>query len=287
VTSSGSRPPKPEELIAAATIAAVLSIPVTQHDDGTSASMYDLDLNYPGRQPVPAEVTIATDDVLRSTLGFIGKNDADAWSAPDLGRDWSLHTEGGPPMRKLMGDAHAHLRLAEEAFIEVLDDGIAVCRAVEWRYSGRSGSDPIVEAWQALRGMGVIRAMSHALSDETAEIRVHVQLGGGSWDGSADCVSSWIGTVAADPKRADNIKKLANAEGEAHLVVFADIAGVEWSVWRALVDHYGTGVLPTIDPLLPAPITHVWIFPVWGGATVLAWSTEGWRRVPLVWPADL
>jgi hypothetical protein len=95
----------------------------------------------------------------------------------------------------------------------MLDDSTATYRRVESQFTGLSGTDPVVDAWLAVRNMGVIRAMSYAHSGGIAAISVHVQLGGGSWDGSADAIADWIGVFAAGPTRGDNLLKLAAAPG--------------------------------------------------------------------------
>jgi hypothetical protein len=255
-------------------IARVLGVPVCAHDDGRRASMYDLVIRYPDRVPAPVEVTSDVDERAAGTLNTLDKMyGQDAWDAPSLERSWSLQTVVTPNLRQLKAHAEAGLRALELA-------GLTEFESQVHRWGGRAGGgSPVGAAAEALAACGVERAVSSPGQTEP-KIRVYPMLGGGSWDGSAECVVAWIDAFVAAPRCADNLRKLAVPGAmEGHLAVYAHMTAAPWPVWRALVDHYGTQVVPAALPTLPAPVTHLWLLPSPGESTGLAYDPgRGWFR---------
>jgi hypothetical protein len=93
-------------------------------------------------------------------------------------------------------------------------------------------------------------------------------------------LSPGVDAITAEPRRADNLRKLADAAAsQAHLAVVAHMAGAGASIWRALFDDTR---LPVSGPTLIAPIRHLWLFPDPPGKTGLGWDPQGrWRRFPI------
>jgi hypothetical protein len=233
--------------------------------------MYDLEIRYNDRPVAPAEVTSDVDEKAAATLNTLYKMDEKgAWAAPSLERNWSLQTVMGLNLKKLKAHAEKSLRVLEQA-------GFTQFEAQVHRW--RAGDQAVSDAANKLADCGVERAVSSPGRSET-RIEVLPALGGGSWDGSAELVVEWINEFVASPRCADNLKKLTVAGAtEGHLAVYAHMTQVSWPVWRALIDHYGTQVVPTTLPALPTPITHLWLFPSPGGTTGLAYDPlQSWYR---------
>jgi hypothetical protein len=103
--------------------------------------------------------------------------------------------------------------------------------------------DPVLDAEGRLLSMGVHAASCYEPGSGGPIISLYLDRGEWAWDGTAEAVVAWIDGFMADPTRADNLRQLAAAaQGEAHLAVFADM-GVDGTVWRALYDQTGTGVV--------------------------------------------
>ncbi|MEZ0093633.1 hypothetical protein [Streptacidiphilus sp. EB129] len=252
-------------------ISRTLGVPVHAHDDGSRQSMYDLEIRYPDRRAAPVEVTSDVDQRVASTLGTLHKMyDQNAWVALSLQLNWSLQAIQNPNLKQLKRHAETQLRALELA-------GLTEFESQQYGWPG--DSEEVTVAVQTLARCGVERAHS-ARAPEVAQIWVHTTLGGGAWDGSAECIVQWINDFTADPHCADNLGKLAvPGATEGHLAVYAHMSAVPWGVWRALIDHHGSGVVPQGPPTLPLPITHLWLFPAPGDSTGMAYDpVVGWYR---------
>lgn len=102
---------------------------------------------------------------------------------------------------------------------------------------------------------------------------------GGAVASTGDAIAHWIGTWLARPEQADNLRKLRSAEGaERH--VFVLLRGFTTASF-AVVDPLmrSGGPLPTVDPELPSPVTHVWVMSTWSAGDGFRWSADsGWIR---------
>ena len=103
--------------------------------------------------------------------------------------------------------------------------------------------DPAIAAWQALNAVGVEQAVSYPTSGPKV-ISLHIDLGSWSWDGSAEAIPRWVGDFARDPIRADNIRKLSEADGEAHLASVTRQTGSISPLASILSHPYGS-MVPT------------------------------------------
>lgn len=272
-----------EEELARACIEQTIGVPVGVHDDGSQPrpglGMYDLEIRHPGRPVVPVEVSSDVHGAAAGSLNTLAKRFRNGvWPAPRLTRAWELHTDSAPPLKRLHGQVEDLLAVLEAADITSLDPSTAQVRQIARLMNGTS--DSIVAAETALLSMGVQRALSFAPDPDGPVIRLHLELGRGGWDGTADAVVAWIERFMVDPDRQDNLRKLAAAaQGEAHLAVYADMTGADWEVWRALWDRTETGVVPTVAPTLTPPVTHLWLFAKPRGRTGLGWDPRrGWYR---------
>ncbi|MGV4985487.1 hypothetical protein ACVB8X_23170 [Streptomyces sp. NRAIS4] len=233
--------------------------------------MYDLAIRYADRPPAPVEVTSDVDEKAAGTINTLDKMyGQDAWNAPSLERSWALQTVLTPNLRQLKRHAERSLRELELAGLTQFESQVH-----RWESSGQAAT----AAAETLASCGVERAFSSPDQREP-QIRVYPTLGGGSWNGSAEYIVERVNEFVTAPRCADNLRKLTvpGAE-EGHLAVYAHMTGVPWEVWRALVDHYGTQVVPAAIPELPTPVTHLWLFPSPGETTGLAYDpAQGWYR---------
>jgi hypothetical protein len=273
-----------EEKIVRSTVGNALGVPVVQYDDGSKPGMYDLDICYDTRSWGALEVTSDTDGLARSTLSTLYKRNRDVWEPGSLRWSWGVQASAHVMVKDLEAVVEDSLAKFEAEGLRTVDDGIISDRIVRIAISGSDARDSVVGAWRSLRATGVIRVS--AVESDNPAVHVYVEAGGGSWDGRADLVCDWIESFCAAPSCADNLEKLAKADGrEAHLAVFARLSNELWEVWNAIDDAQDGLILPERAPQLPRPLKVVWLFstPTRGGRSALTWSSEsGWSRVPIV-----
>lgn len=275
---------RPEEEYARHAIAGDLGVPVEPHDDGSAGGMYDLEIKYPGRPVVPVEVSSDVNGAMLGTLRQLAKKaDGGTWPSTVLSRAWVLQTVGTLDVRRLWPALEQQLAVLEAFRVWSFHASKVFSRRIGRQLVGIPMPQD-VQAQTELVHLGVMHAQSYVPTGgaDGAGVRLMLDGGGGAWGGSADSVAEWISTFVVDPRRCDNLTKLAPAAaaaGEAHLAVFAQLGQVEFSVWRAIEDRDASGVVPRTAPVLPEPLTHLWLFASPGGATGLAWSSAGgWRR---------
>jgi hypothetical protein len=264
-----------------------LGVPVCWHDDGSRSQpgvgMYDLAIKYPGRPPVPVAVSTDVDSAAVGTLNALSDFNDGVWPAPTLSRGWSLHTTAAPPLKQLRANAEPCLAVLEAAGITSFDATSHQTRQIPHLMGVATDPDPVLDAEGRLLSMGVHAASCYEPGSGGPIISLYLDRGEWAWDGTAEAVVAWIDRFMADPIRVDNLRQLAAAaQGEAHLAVFADV-GVDGTVWRALFDESGTGVVPRIAPVLVPPVTHLWLFANPPGRSGLAWRPHrGWHRFSCV-----
>lgn len=276
-----AKPLRPDEERVRRSLEQDLGVPVMAHDDGSAPGMYDLEIRYPDRSAAPVEVSSTVSGELLSTMTQLEKKADGGWyPSTSLSRVWLVRTLPAVRVRGLGPAVEQHLQVLEAARVWRFHASIASAAAIAARLAGVLVS-PAEAAQKALLGLGVLNAESYVpLGGRDAPgFAVTVHGGGGSWGGTAEAVVDWIMEFVRDGNRTDNLTKLASASaGEAHLAVTASISGVDFAVWRAVEDTDGSGVVPRTVPILPSPLTHLWLFSP-GGPTGLAWQTGvGWRR---------
>jgi hypothetical protein len=235
--------------------------------------MYDLKILHADRPAAPVEVTSDVDCRTISTLNSLAKSyNNGLWEAASLERLWLVQVNKNSRLRYLWRHLESNLGVLEKSGIHVFesDNWIHFCY----------GENASIAA-QKLGKLGVESAHSRPAVDGKPKIALTWIQHWGPWDGSGEDITTWVNEFLSSPRCDDNIKKLAvPGATEAHLAVFAHMSAVPWSVWRGLLD---SSVVPLTRPSLPAPVTHIWIFPApWGspwGESALAFdSLEGWRR---------
>lgn len=273
-----------KEEIVRATVENALGVPVEQYDDGSQPGMHDLAICFGDDVRGAVEVTSDADEQALSTLGTLHKRGRNLWEPAQLRLSWALQTKADVSVKGLETDVELSLARFEDNGLRTVDD-YAVEDWAEHQLRTRGEADnEVVRAWRRLRAAGVIRAIGG--DAQRPAVSVHPEIGGGSWDGNADVVTDWIEAFCSAPENADNIQKLSRAGArEAHLAVFAHLRDDLWEVCSAIDDRRNAGVLPSLAPILPTPITTIWLFctPALGGSTALTWGQDhGWSRVPII-----
>ena len=143
--------------------------------------------------------------------------------------------------------------------------------------TARAGDLGILEAsqWQTAHP-GSIYVMPEGSSGGTAGFTTSV----------GDPLAVWLGPWVADPKRSDNLRKLANA-GTAQGHLFILVPGFSLApdpVVQLLIEPGAP--LPQIAPTLPPEVTHIWTMSTWDSGDGFRWSVDdGWKRFTKVaWP---
>lgn len=106
-------------------------------------------------------------------------------------------------------------------------------------------------------------------------IDLPIERTGGIVASTGDALVEWANEWIIDPGRADNLRKLA-ASGMAErqlCLVLPDFATVPFGVLDLLTREGAP--LPTVPPILPPEVTHLWVLSVWTMADGVRWSPDG------------
>ena len=244
---------------------------VEQHDDGSSRSMYDLTITYPGGSIGAVEITTAADPKYIELAKAIDKK----------ARHWQVQSLRGTWWIRLLPSARAgELRQQLPGILRGLEsDGV---REI---LGNRSSPQALVAT---LGRLGVIAA-SQAIANYEGRVFVIAEaaperMGGYSPD-TGDHLATWLGEWLAEPSRSDNVRKLAaSGAGEQHIFVLVSGFTAPFAVTDLLAT--ANAPLPTIPPDLPPGITHVWAMSMWTDwGDGFRWSLDGaWSRFMKVRP---
>jgi hypothetical protein len=262
-----------DELGAQACIRAALpGCSVELHDDGSRPSMYHLKIVYPNGTTGAVEVTAAA-DAPRTGLWQEVRKRSLIRQEPDLVGGWLVRILASAQARELDKHLPNLLRDLEQAGRKVIWGS----RSSTDELSARAGNLRIIEALQSPTDRpGSIYVMPPEGSPD--------QMGGYS-PPTGDPLAEWLGEWPANPKRADNVHKLASADvDERHIfVVVPGFPSVPFAVNDLLMAPGAP--LPTIPPDLPTGITHVWTMSIWDSGDGFRWSPDGaWARFDKVPP---
>ncbi len=102
---------------------------------------------------------------------------------------------------------------------------------------------------------------------------------GGGLDNAGVSLPAWIGPWVSDPIRADNLRKLkASGARRREVFIVVTLKGAPWPVESYLMGEMATA--PTTPPVLPPPLTGVWVCPTHGRSGVY-WDGQRWHLVPV------
>jgi hypothetical protein len=244
---------------------------VDQHDDNSEASMYDLTITYPDGAVAAVEVTAAADRQqleLWKLVGGRGKR----WIEPGLVGGWIVRILPSTRAKNLLRQLPDLLRgLERDGIHDVRGD-----KASADQSSVLAGQLRIIQAFQVATDYpGSIYVMPpESLS----------QMGGYS-PVTGDPLAQWLSEWISDPSRGDNLRKLARSgASERHLFVLAPgFNPAPFGVNDLLIAP--DSPLPTIQPALPAEITHLWTMSTWSSGDGFRWSPEtGWAHFVKIAP---
>jgi hypothetical protein len=236
---------------------------VKQHDDGSEPGMYDLTITYPDGGIGAIEVTAAA-DAQQLELWKLIKRRGRPWIEPSLAGGWLV---------QIQPSARANL-------LKKLPDLLSRLERVGQRFvRGRNGADQLSTLAGELR---IIEARQSP-TDRPGSIYImppqRLEQMGGSSPVNGDRLFAWLSTWIPDPSRTDNLRKLARS-GAADRHLFVLVPGFNEAPF-AVNDLLITPnmPLPTIPPVLPPEITHVWTASTWDSGDGFRWSPEaGWTR---------
>lgn len=246
-----------DELLARAVLRAALGAQVEVHDDGSAASMYDLDVYYPDGQHAAAEV-VSTRDRVAMSLAVAAQRRGHTRRG-DLTRRWIVRVEDGVILRDVAKPAVALLQQLEQQGIDRLS---------------RMTGGPLCQQAKALQ---IQSCLSFAPTSQHPPGYYLSPATKGSWASDSDDavreLDRFLPTVPDVPA-----KLLASGLPQRHAVV---IVTVDLFDFFCALD---TGELPRLAPTLPAGVDCVWLVPLRSLPIVsFYWlgDGEGWRKVML------
>jgi hypothetical protein len=258
---------RPEEQWAAEMVSAALSVPVTQHDDGTRDGMHDLDIHLPDGTMAAMEVTAAA-DAESIELWNLVNGKTERWIEPALRQGWMVTLQSSARAKRVMSELPVVLAELEAS-------GVSEYRTA---WTGRGLGDP----WaRHLLDLGVTD-LRGGPTDYPGVIYLTIELeperSGGMVDVESKEVPAWVTTFLASDELRDVRSKLARSGAEQRhaFVIMPGFSTAPFCVtdmlWR------DDGVPPT-PPSLPPEITHVWLVGTWNIGTGVRWSPMGgWQR---------
>ena len=239
---------------------------VTQHDDGSEPSMYDLTITYPDGHSGAVEVTGAVDGDALALWKLVSRR-GQPWIERTLAGGWIVRVKPSARAKDLLRQLPDLLRNLER-------DGRRVVVADQ-----TSTDQASVVAAQ----LGIVRALQGS-TEHQGSIYVMLpersleQMGGYS-PATGDPLARWLTDWVSDSSRTDNLWKLGRSGApERHLFIL--VSGFDSGSYAVSDLLIAPGApLPTMPPVLPAEITHVWAASTWDSGDGFRWSPDGaWER---------
>ena len=238
---------------------------VVQHDDGSLPGMHDLWILPEGSQKEAVEVTAAAEPEAIPLWKRLN-NTGERWIDDRLTGGWSIEFRSSAQARDIQRDLPDLLLDLERLGIQ--------------HVSHHRLPSPLDDR---INSLGVTTA-SQLPTDFPGSIYPLIDQstlnGLGSTEFPRTSLPSWVGDFLREPRRADNLAKLAlSGVSRRHvfIIVPAFSTAPESVVSVLLSDHAPTG-LPS--PSLPPEVTDVWVASTWAIGAGLRWSAEGgWQRL--------
>jgi hypothetical protein len=258
------QPLREEERTAFGIIRRVTGTPVHQRDDNTQPGMVDGWWPLPDGRRAVVEVRLLVDPAAAEVSSRFGEHDH-RLSVDGLEHHWEVHV--GPEVRvdELRRDLPTLLLWFEQRHPS-LDGFEELWRSqVQLPVLGRYVEAGQLDAYRHtdLPSPGYVNLLPPAI-------------GGAAGDG--ETVAVWLSELLRSDRLAKHLAKLAAADAEErHLWLGVHMSGAPFAPFYALTD--GT-VVPQTDPVVPAHLDAVWLFPQFS-APVLVWRRgKGWSRHP-------
>jgi hypothetical protein len=243
---------------------ALPGVTVRQHDDGSMASMHDLDIVYPDGLAAAVEVTAAA-DAESVELRNLMRDDV-PWREPGIAGGWWVGIRPPVRVRRLRSKLPGLLaRLEEQGLAEI-----------------RGGASPAGPLAALAADLGIVQARQGA-TEHRGSIYITVEfsqsVAGGMVPRNGDPLAAWLSDWVGEPAQADNLRKLGQSgAGERHLFVLVPSYSPAPFAAADLLMLPGAP-LPEITPVLPAEITHIWTMSTWSDGDGFRWSPDkGWAR---------
>jgi hypothetical protein len=191
---------RPEEKVAAATIAWTLGTEVKQHDDGKEPGVHDLSIMTADGGPAAVEVTAAADPDSIQLWKLVNGRD-ERWIVPGLAGGWMFQLQPTTRAKRLLKELPAFLRQLEgQGITEVA------------RRRGRQESSETLE--KRARALGIVSGHQSG-TDFPGSIYFTIEQPhertGGMADRTGSAVPGWIREFLLDPHQSDVLDKLARS----------------------------------------------------------------------------
>jgi murein DD-endopeptidase MepM/ murein hydrolase activator NlpD len=258
------RGPRGEEQWAARMIETALTAPVRQHDDGSRPRMYDLDVHLPSGGLAAVEVTAAGDSAAIEQWNLM--NSGDRWIVERIHGGWLVGVTIGSSWRRLERELPALLAEMEQLGVPYLDVENGVTSGLEQRAVN-------LGVRRARQGPTEFPGSIYMTFDMPGE-RV-----GGMVPTSGDGLAIWLSKFLREPDRADVLQKLGfpSAEERHAFIFLPGFNTAPFGVNDLLLRN--DAPLPTVNPDLPSPVTHVWVVSTWTSGVGMRWDPRlGWLR---------
>jgi len=239
---------------------------VVLHDDGSEPGMYDLRVGERDTPEIAIECVGAVDPEWTETWN-VGPARG-AWRL-DLSGDWRVVLRLGARVKKVRHRIQAVLRGFE-------DRGVRGFVPVDFRLK-RAHPDLAQELLDLeIDSINRYRVLGKG------DVSLGLTGTGGPVDRHGLAVPSWIVSFLGATERKDVLAKLRRSgAGECHVYVPVAPLGVPWAVESYLSTD--TARLPSETPMLPSPISRVWIT---YGVTGLRWDGQSWGFFDALVPLD-
>jgi hypothetical protein len=238
---------------------------VELHDDGSRPSMYDLRVGPIESPEVAIECTGALDPIRVETWN-VGPARG-SWSLP-LAGDWIVSVRRGARINILRQRLGSVLSRCEEL-------GVLTSLHVDWALK-RANPDLFLE----FATLGIDWAGCYRYPG-TGRVSFAMEGIGGWVDSEGVALPGWIAEFLNAPERQDVLHKLVvSGARERHVFIVVDFGGATFSVESYLAGPLE--VLPAESPILPAPVTGVWLTSTSSDRGV-RWSGGTWKHFAAVW----
>lgn len=236
-----------------------LGVPVDQHDDGSEEGMHDLTFRHEDGRTAAVEITAAADGESIALWKLMNNRD-ERWIERDLVGGWAVGLLPSARAKDLRRTLPGLLRDLEQRGITALDLDLAESASAE--------------------RLGVVSARQSGTSFP-GSIYITIDLpserSGGVVPSTGDCLSSWVADFLSEDGQRDVLAKLGRSglEERHAFVLLPGFAVAPFAVIDLLLRD--DAPLPTVDPILPSEVTHVWVASTWSSGCGFRWSAaERW-----------
>lgn len=258
---------RPEEVWARAVISNALTARVEHHDDGSRAGMHDLDVFDSQGRIGAVEVTAAADSRLIELWKLVNPP-GERLILPGLRGGWMITLDPSVDVRRLRAHLVVVLRMLEASSVRLLRP--------EWHRDG---------PFEAIaRHLQIVQAHQSDTEFEGSvyfTVELPDEQSGGYVAETSDAVSQWVGDFLRQSGQADVLAKLARAGApERHaFVLVPGFTTAPFAVSDPLMRD--DAPVPTEPPLVPDPVTDVWVMSTWSSGVCFRWSPgQGWESFP-------